>query len=123
MEGKGAAEIHGSDSYAGGHQAVDDAFAEARRQLRRQSMAKHLLHEAIANRDRAGHGKMRQNVSHEPDHAERTRPTAVEFRHRANESGSFIKYVKQVDDGARADGGDDGYPFRCIDDEGPRLPI
>jgi hypothetical protein len=70
-------------------------------------MAEDLLHEAVADRDRARHCEMGENVPHEPKHPERTWSAAIELCHCTNEPCCLIEDVEQVDDGTRADGGDD----------------
>src|SRR5829696_7265930 len=46
-----------------GQQAVEHAFAEPLRELCRDAMAEHLLHQAVAHRHAAGDGEMADDVT------------------------------------------------------------
>ena len=106
-----------------GEQSVEHAFAEPLRQFCRDAMAEHLLDQAVARRHAAGDREMRDDVAHQPDHAERARPSAVEPRQLPDQPQRGHEHEQHVDQGARADRGDDRDALRGRRDQPARLLI
>ena len=79
------AQVHRGDADARGHQAVDDAFAKARRQFRGEAMAEHLLNQAVSGRNRSGDREMGNDVAHQPQQSQRARPAAIKIGHRPDQ--------------------------------------
>ncbi len=80
VNGNGPRHVDGGEPEPRGEQSVEHAFAETLRKFRREAMAEHLLDQAVARRHAAGDRDMRDDVAHQPDHAERARPPAIEMR-------------------------------------------
>ena len=78
-------------------QPVENAFAEPLRQFCRDAMAEHLLDQAVACRHAAGDREMRDDVTHQPDHAERARPSAVEPRQLPDQPQRCREHEQHVD--------------------------
>src|ERR1700758_3216797 len=79
-ERKRAGDLDGRKPQPCGEQAVEHAFAEPLRELCRDAVAEHLLHQAVARREAPGDRKMRDDVAEQADHAERAGPPAIEPR-------------------------------------------
>ncbi|KFJ50766.1 hypothetical protein DK59_2769 [Brucella abortus bv. 4 str. 292] len=86
-------------------------------------MADELLDNAVAHRNRTGNGQMRDDTPRKLDKTERTRPSAIKLGQPADEAGGFKNHITDIDECARADGGDDGNTFRCIENKGPCFAV
>ena len=104
-----------------GQQAVEHAFAEPLRQFCGEAVAEHLLDQAVAGRHAAGDGDVRDDVAHQPDHAERAGPAAIEPRQLPDQPQRGGEHEQHVDQRARADGGDDRDALRGRRNQPARL--
>ena len=82
-EGQRAADGERGEAEAGGHQAVEDAFPELRRDPCGNAEAEDLLHQAVADRDAPRHREMIEGRAGEAQEAEEAGPAAVDARERA----------------------------------------
>ena len=89
--------VDGGEPEPRGQQPVENAFAEPLRQFRRDAMAEHLLDQAVARRHAAGDGDMSDDVAHQPDHAERARPSAIEPRQLPDQAQGCREHEQHVD--------------------------
>jgi Dolichyl-phosphate-mannose-protein mannosyltransferase len=118
-----AGEVDGGEPEPRGQQAVEDAFAEPLRQFGGNAMAEHLLDQAVARRHAAGDGDMGNDMTHQGDHAERARPSAVQPRQLPDQAQRGREHEQHIDQSARADRGDDRDALRGGRDQAARLLI
>ena len=76
-------------------------------------MPEHLLDQTVACRHTAGDRKVRDDVTHQPDHAQRARPSAVQPRQLTDQAKGGCEYEQHVDEGAWADCGHDRDALGC----------
>src|SRR4051794_23067474 len=62
------------------HEAVEHALPELRRDARRKAETEHLLHDAVADRDAAGHGEVAEGGAGKAQEPEQARASAIDSR-------------------------------------------
>src|SRR5829696_4366947 len=85
------------------HEAVEHALAELRGDARGKAETKHLLHDAVADRDAAGHSEMAEGRAGEAQEAEKARASAIDHRDPPQQPHRGEDHEGDVDDGARRD--------------------